>query len=184
MKTRTQEGDSNVSPESMRVRYDTAPTSLAIKIVSATVIVAALGLLVASFWQKLLLIPTAVLSLVLIGCYLRAPVAYHVSSNGLIVEFRLGQKQFGRILGCTPVQECTRLTLRLWGNGGLFAGTGIFWNRTWGIFRAYVTTSGRTGLVLVETEKGKVLVSPHDRGQFVKTAASFGHHQAPSLEPT
>lgn len=152
----------------MPVRYETAPTSLAITIISAAVIVLGIGLLVASCWLKVLLIPTAVLSLVLMGCYLRAPVVYHVSRDGLVVEFRLGRKPFGRIFGCAPVEEYSRMTLRLWGNGGLFVGTGIFWNSTWGIFRVYVTTSSCTGLVLVETEKGKVLVSPNDREQFMK----------------
>ncbi len=155
------------------MRYETAPTSLAITIISAAVIVLAVGFLAASFWQKVFLIPTAVLSLVLIGCYLRAPVAYHVSRSGLVVEFRLGEKQFGRILGCAPVEESSEMTLRLWGNGGLFAGTGIFWNRTWGIFRVYVTTSSRTSFVLVETEKGKVLVSPNDQEQFMTRIAQL-----------
>jgi hypothetical protein len=151
------------------MRYDAAPMSLAIKVISTAVILLDAGFAVAAFWHMELLLAVAGLSLVLIGCYLRAPVAYHVSRAGLVVEFRVGTKEFGRVLAQVPVEGCTGMTLRLWGNGGLFAGTGIFWNRTWGVFRAYVTTSDRTHLVLLETEKGKVLVSPNHPDQFVSS---------------
>jgi hypothetical protein len=154
------------------MRYDAAPMSLAIKLISAAVILLDAGFAAAAFWHIELLLAVAALTLVLIGCYLRAPVAYHVSKSGLVVEFRIGTKEFGRVIGQVPVEPCTGMTLRLWGNGGLFAGTGIFWNRTWGLFRAYVTTSDRTRLVLLETEKGKVLVTPNHPNQFLSSAAA------------
>ncbi len=118
------------------------------------------GLFVASFVRVAALIPAVLLGVITLGCYLRAPVAYYASRTGLTVLFRLGRKSFGRIVKTSPVQERLGLTLRLWGNGGLFAGAGIFWNRQWGLFRAYVTTSHPPDLVLVETETSKVLISP------------------------
>ena len=50
--------------------------------------------------------------------------------------------------------------IRLFGNGGLFSGTGIFWNRKLGVFRAYVTSTRKKEMLLVETDKYKVIISP------------------------
>ena len=67
------------------------------------------------------------------------------------------------------------MTLRVWGNSGLFAGTGLFWNRQAGFFRAYVTSSKKSHLVLVESDIGKVVVSPEHLGDFFQAAGfTFG----------
>ena len=57
--------------------------------------------------------------------------------------------------------------LRLWGNGGLFAATGIFWNQAYGVYRAYVTSARYQDYVLVETRTRKVLISPENPAEFV-----------------
>jgi len=57
---------------------------------------------------------------------------YELSGDRLIVRFRRGEKEFGPVVGCSLVAAYPSWSLRLWGNGGLFAGTGIFWNRAWG----------------------------------------------------
>jgi hypothetical protein len=57
--------------------------------------------------------------------------------------------------------------IRLFGNGGLFAGQGFFWNRMFGLFRAYVTSARPADLVLVETTNRKILISPRDPQAFV-----------------
>lgn len=142
------------------MRYETAPMSPAIKVISAVTVVFTAGFFVASVVRIGFLIPGVLLGVIALGCYLRAPVAYHASRTGLTVLFRVGRKSFGRIVNTSAVQGRCGFTLRLWGNGGLFAGTGIFWNRQWGVFRAYVTTSNPQHLVLVETETSKVLISP------------------------
>jgi hypothetical protein len=142
--------------------------SLSIKIISAAVLILNAGLVVASFINHWALIPAALLAAITLGCYLRAPVAYEVSPNGLTILFRLGSKRFGPAIRADRVEKSMDRSIRLWGNGGLFAGTGIFWNGTWGIFRAYVTTSGRENMVLVETQTGKVLVSPANPDEFGK----------------
>ncbi len=134
--------------------------SPAIKIISGIMVVLTVSLLVVSFFSHPALIPALLLSLITVACYLRAPVAYYVSGTGLTVRFRLGRKSFGRIIRHSEIDDSPGMSIRLFGNGGLFAGTGIFWNRTWGIFRAYVTTSNRSNLLLLETETNKVLISP------------------------
>ena len=143
------------------MRHETAPMSLVIKVISSLMVSLTAGLFAASFFLRAeFLIPAVLLGVITLGCYLRAPVAYYTSRTGLTVRFRLGRKSFGRIVKASPVQRRVGVTLRLWGNGGLFAGTGIFWNRQWGVFRAYVTTSQLPHLVLVETDTSKVLISP------------------------
>jgi hypothetical protein len=137
------------------------------------VLLLAVGFFAASLVNKVWLFPATILFVIIAGCYLRAPVNYEVLPEGLIVHFRLGQKSFGPIVKVTPVGESTGWSLRLWGNGGLFAGTGIFWNRTWGVFRAYVTTSDRSHLILLETKNGKVLISPEHPAEVVKGCADW-----------
>jgi hypothetical protein len=62
--------------------------------------------------------------------------------------------------------------LRLWGNGGLFAATGIFWNKAYGVFRAYVTSARYQDYVLVQTRTQKILISPENPAEFVKAWTS------------
>jgi hypothetical protein len=150
------------------MRYAVAPIDLTVKIISAGVLVLNAGLLLASFISPWALIPAAFLGTITLGCYLRAPVAYEISPNVLTILFRVGYKQFGPITRAGRVEKSVDRSIRLWGNGGLFAGTGIFWNGTWGIFRAYVTSSKQESRVIVETQTGKVLVSPDNPEELIK----------------
>ncbi|MGD9599211.1 MAG: PH domain-containing protein [Steroidobacteraceae bacterium] len=61
-----------------------------------------------------------------------------------------------------------RGSVRLFGNGGLFAITGWFWNRRLGRYRAFATDPDRA--VLLEFARGKVLVTPHDPQAFIVQA--------------
>ncbi len=150
------------------MKYSAAPMCGPIKIVTALVILLGVMFLVVSLWNRLLLAGAGLLGAVCVGCWLRAPIAYEISRTGLTVVFRVGTKHFGPIVGITPQDKRVGLSLRLWGNGGLFAGTGIFWNRKWGLFRAYVTTSKRAHYLLVETPSQKVLISPDDPATVVR----------------
>jgi len=72
------------------------------------------------------------------------------------------------VLGCSFVyNDKPSFGIRLWENGGLFAGTGIFWNKKYGIFRAYVTTGSKSHLVLVDTPATRVVITPKSPDQFV-----------------
>lgn len=155
------------------MRYPVAPMSLSIKLISAAVLVTAAGLAAASFITSWALVATVLIAVISLGCFLRAPVAYELSVEGLIVFFRVGSKRFGPLVRASRVAKPMGGSLRLWGNGGLFAATGIFWNRSWGTFRVYVTTSDETNLVFVETQTGKVLVSPANRDEFMETVSSL-----------
>src|SRR5512140_1812944 len=67
----------SMSPRRLPVRYETAPVSLAIKVISTVMVALTAGLFVASFVRVVALIPAVLLGAITLGCYLRAPVAYH-----------------------------------------------------------------------------------------------------------
>ena len=145
----------------------TAATSLSIKIVTALVLAITAGLCVAAVQDAHLLIAGALLAVTSLLCYLWAPIGYEVADGWLTVRFRLGQKQFGPIMRCSRVTQRSRCSIRLCGNGGLFAGTGLFWNRAYGVYRSYVTSDRTADLVLVETAGRKILISPEHPDEFV-----------------
>ncbi len=59
-----------------------------------------------------------------------------------------------------------RGSLRLFGNGGLFAISGWFWNRRLGRFRAYGTDPERA-VLLRYRDGAQVLLTPHDVQHFI-----------------
>ncbi len=122
-----------------------------------------------SLWG--ILIPL-LLGAIMVACYLRAPVAYEVTpDNRLVVRFRLGSRQFAAVKGFHPARGRFRFTLRLWGNGGVFAATGIYWNREFGVFHAYVTDQKK--IVVVELQNGKrVVISPANTEEWNGPGAS------------
>jgi hypothetical protein len=156
-------------------RQRTAPTCLAIRIVTGIVLVADAGLLIGSFRLSLLIPIFLIMTAVTLVCYVTAPVAFSLEHGALVVTTRMGSRSFGLVMGCSRLDRKPGLTLRLWGNGGLFAGTGIFWNRSYDVFRAYVTAGTYADYVLVETQDKKVLISPEDPAAFVQ-ACTAGLH--------
>jgi len=152
------------------MRCPAAPTAPSIKIVTVLVLALTAAFLVLSSFRPELLIAGLILAVLSLGCYLRAPVAYDLSNSELTVVYRLGQRRFKPVVDCGLIHPPFSRAVRLWGNGGVFAGTGIFWNRTYGIFRAYVTRAKPSEMVLVETENQKILISPDHPGRFVEAA--------------
>jgi hypothetical protein len=150
----------------------TAPMSAAIKFITGIVLVMTVALLIAGLKVCGLLLGGAILGAVVGLCYLFAPVAYELTGDQLTVRFRVGQKVFPEVTGCQTLTARPPMGLRLWGNGGLFAATGIFWNQAFGIFRAYVTSARYQDYVLVETRTRKVLISPENPEHFVRDWAS------------
>ena len=73
---------------------------------------------------------------------------------------------FAGLAAVTGEPQGLRGSLRLFGNGGLFAISGWFWNRRIGRFRAYATDPERA--VLLRYRDGKqVVVTPHDVQHFI-----------------
>lgn len=151
---------------------ETAPMSLAIKIITGVVFVMAVVFLIASLKVCGLRWGGGLLALVVFFCYLYAPIAYELTGDQLTVRFRVGQKVFNAVTRCETLAACPPRGLRLWGNGGLFAATGIFWNKAYGVYRAYVTSARWQDYVLVETRTQKILISPENPENFVSAWAA------------
>jgi hypothetical protein len=150
------------------MKQTTAPTSLAIKAVTGFALALNAALYFGAFYQRQLLIPSLAVTAVVLVCYwFWTPVSYELAGGELIVSFRVGRKRYGPVLRCSAVDAPVRGGIRLFGNGGLFAGSGLFWSRKVGLFRAYVTTSKLGDLVWVETPRTKVLISPQDARGFL-----------------
>jgi hypothetical protein len=149
-----------------------APMSTAIKVITGLVLAMAAVMLLAGVKIVGLLLGGGLLTTVALFCYLYAPIAYELRGDELTFQFRLGQKVFQAVTGCETLSARPPMGLRLWGNGGLFAATGIFWNRAYGIFRAYVTSARYQDYVLVATRTQKILISPENPAEFVRAWAS------------
>jgi hypothetical protein len=150
----------------------TAPMSTAIRVITGLVLAMAAAFLLAGVKAHSMLLGGAVVATIALFCYLYAPVAYDLTGDQLTVRFRVGRKVFQAVTGCKTLSARPPMGLRLWGNGGLFAATGIFWNQAYGVYRAYVTSARFQDYVLVETQTRKVLISPEDPAGFVKAWAS------------
>ena len=149
-----------------------APMSPAIKVITGLVLVMIASMLLIAVKFGALLWGSALLAAVTLFCYLYAPIAYELTGDELTVRFRLGRKVFPAVTGCSTLNARPPMGLRLWGNGGLFAAMGIFWNQAYGVYRAYLTSARYQDYVLVETRTQKVLISPEKPAEFVEAWAS------------
>ena len=140
--------------------FKAAPMSRAIKVVTAGVLALALAFVAGGLLEKHLPLAGLFVGLIALVCYLLTPIAYETTGEQLTVLLRVGKKSFGPIIGAAPLSGRWPFTLRLLGNGGLFAGTGIYWNRTHGVFHAYVTSARLQDAVLITTTTHKVVISP------------------------
>jgi hypothetical protein len=81
---------------------------------------------------------------------------------------------YAGLAGVTGEPDGLRGSLRLFGNGGLFAFSGWFWNRRIGRFRAYATDPQRA-VLLRYRDDSKVVVTPHDVQHFIVRLRSLAN---------
>jgi hypothetical protein len=155
-----------------------APTSPLIQVVTGTYVLITLGVLLAAAVRlsPLAGVVGGILALTGLACFLLAPVAYELSDGQLRVVLRVGRLRYGPVVKCMTPQEVASLPnlmwgLRLFGNGGVFAGVGIFWSPALGVYRAWVTSARRADLVVLNTLKTRVLITPQDPAAFIASAA-------------
>ena len=150
------------------MQQNVAPASISIKIITLLILSMTAGMFIGAYYEPRLAWVGIFLVILVVFCYLTAPVAYEIKGDQLLVITRIGHKIFGPVTGCSFVYEDKpSFGIRLWGNGGVFAGTGIFWNRKYGVFRAYVTTGSKSNLVLVDTPTTRVVITPENPDQFI-----------------
>ncbi len=150
------------------MKQQTAATATSIQVITTLYLGGTLCLIVGTFFKNILLLPSLIMGMIAVLCFVYTPRYFEISGNRLIIIYRFGQKEFRPVRGCRVITEERQFGIRLWGNGGLFSATGIFWNRPNGIFYAYVTASKPEGLVMVETPEKKIVISPENPQQFVK----------------
>lgn len=102
-----------------------------------------------------------------VGCALFTVRGYSIAPGVLLVH---------RMFWATPVSlagleavnfepGAMRWSLRTWGNGGLFAFCGYYWNRRLGSYRAFVTDLNNT--VVLRLPGRAIVISPDAPEQFV-----------------
>lgn len=157
-----------------------APWSTALGVVTVTVTVLFAGVAVAAIvlpiqeqwlrWTMLILPPG-----LLVLCALGAVRGYTLETGALSIRRLVGVTRLplAGLLACTWDPEATRNSLRLFGNGGVFAFTGLFWNRRLGRYRMYATDLRRT--VVLRFADRTVVISPDRPEEFVRAVqASTG----------
>jgi len=151
------------------MKQKAAKMDLSIKIVTSVVFIMMLGFFVASIYINGLIIAALIMLIILVFCYLYAPTAFEISGNRLIVYRNYGKIEFNHITDCRAIDKKVPFTIRLWGNGGVFAGTGIFWNKRYGVFRMYITHSKQSEFVVVETDRQIIIISPENPKIFIES---------------
>jgi hypothetical protein len=116
--------------------------------------------------------------LALLGVTYRYRVrGYQLTNDALLIE-RAGWMKQIPLAGLQSVSgdaEAMGGSLRLFGNGGLFAITGIFWNRRLGRYRAYATDPSRA--VVLRYPDRTIVITPHDPQHFIMRARTLLQHR-------
>jgi hypothetical protein len=77
-------------------------------------------------------------------------------------------------------QSALRQSIRYFGNGGIFAICGLYRHRRLGIFRAFVTDTGRS--VMLRFRSRAIIVSPDDPHRFVKVLLRSTYRLSPAVD--
>jgi hypothetical protein len=91
---------------------------------------------------------------------------YTITDNALIIH-RLGWESrlpLEGLVSATADPEAMKHSIRVWGNGGLFAFCGVFRNHKLGNYRAYATDSARS--VVLTFKDRIVIVTPDAPAKF------------------
>jgi len=161
-------------------RCKAAPWSTLLRVVSAlsTAVLVAVWLVVAGVISGEVRLPIAeplgtrlvlfLLPLLAFGAALFVVRGYQVAPGELRIDRLLWSTRV-ELAGLTRAAadpSATRGSLRLFGNGGLYSFTGLFWNRKLGRYRAFVTDPKRTVVLFVPSRT--VVISPEDPVAFLQ----------------
>jgi hypothetical protein len=116
---------------------------------------------------KVWLLSASFIGLIILGSAQYRPFRYEIMSDA--VKVIKGWPFVTVVIPISEIQsveryEFTRLTLRLFGVGGLFCAGGYFWDKQIGYFHASITDQNRS--VLIRSKKNFVL-SPADPDAFI-----------------
>lgn len=151
-----------------KLQQRVAPMATTIKVITSLYLCVTVLLSIATVSKNILLLPSMLLWLILLLCYLYSPRYYRLDGNVLTIGCVFGEKKYAHIVQCRTFEHTNHFGVRLWGNGGLFSATGLFWSSRYGLFRAYVTCSGEERLVLLETRSQRIVISPENPLAFMR----------------
>ncbi|WP_300618261.1 PH domain-containing protein [Dokdonella sp.] len=156
------------------VRYGTLVKAVTALVVAAMLGIAAMGLRQpqADVFSSLATVVFP-LALVLVAA-LYTVLRYELDAAGLHVVRPLGRRCVARSVSSLRADaEALKGALRVFGNGGLFSITGWYGTRKYGRCRVWATE--REDLVVLDGDRGTVILSPRDRAEFIAVvAARFG----------
>jgi hypothetical protein len=106
--------------------------------------------------------------LILGGAALFTIRGYTLSSDAIFVRRLLWETRLplAQLQSARFEPRAMRWSLRLFGNGGVFSFSGLFRNKTLGLYRAFVTDLHRT--VVLHFPKRTIVLSPSDPAEFVR----------------
>jgi hypothetical protein len=116
------------------------------------------------------LIPIAVLLIAL----LFVVRGYEITPDEILVERLLWRTRLeprSQLQSATVDPEAMKGAIRVFGNGGLFAFTGLFRSKSLGKFRVFVTDPGRA--VVLRFPNRVVVVSPSDPERFAREVMPY-----------
>ena len=133
----------------------------------------------APFVRTLILLLTLSLALGALPFMVRG---YVLTEDAILVK-RLGWSTRLPLQGLKTVAgdvEALRGAWRLFGNGGLYSFTGLFWNRRLGRYRAFATNPKNA--VVLRSPARTVVVTPESPREFLHNLAACGHPATPPGE--
>jgi Bacterial PH domain len=156
-----------------------APWSRSLKMASRITVFILLGIAVAGIilmparmpWFRVFMV--AVPAGILVSALLCMVSGYSLTASALEVERPLWTTTFtlADLVSVAGDSDALGGSLRLFGNGGLFSFTGIFWNRRLGLFHAYGTDPGRA--VVLKFRKRTIVITPDDTQRFIVRVRTY-----------
>jgi hypothetical protein len=106
---------------------------------------------------------------------------YTLTATQLEVERPLWNTVFplARLLSVAGDHEVFKGSVRVFGNGGIFSFTGLFWKRGLGFYRAFATDPGRA--VVLKFRKRIIVVTPDDPQHFIVRLRTHLASATPSI---
>jgi hypothetical protein len=109
----------------------------------------------------------------LLGCLLFVVRSYSITAGHLSIRRLLWTTNI-KLLGIHEARhdpEAIKGALRIFGNGGLFGITGLYWNKTLGKFRFFATDPAKS--VVLRLHDRIVVISPQDPQAFLEELERF-----------
>ncbi len=81
------------------MQQNVAPASISIKIITLLILLMTAGMFIGAYYEPRLVWAGIVLAILVVLCFLSAPVAYEIKADQLQIITRIGNKIFGPVTG-------------------------------------------------------------------------------------